>query len=422
MIKGLNVKSDFVKYIIVLMSGTMTAQLLAYVFAPIITRLYTPEESAELGIFALIVGIGGALATARYELALPIIKSEVHSYRIYLVAIRTTVIVSLLAVLLLLIPLISGEFGSRLVFYLLIPVALFCTALYNMGTNWSIRMKQFRSISYAKISNAFVGNLSKIAFGMSNFGYIGLIIGTTIGLIVSNIWFMLDLSRVNKKYRIKSRSPRNFLLAKEYSEFPKVNLPHTLMDLGRDLLIAVLLLQLFSKEDYGLYNHSYQMLRLPLIFAGLAIGQVFFQRSAEKINNNEDILPLMKKAVKTLALLSIVPFSIIFFFGEELFTFVFGENWTGAGTFSEIMAPWFLVNFITSPISSLPLIIRRQKSFFKIAMIGSGLLILSVVLPNFMFSADIKTTLWIMSSVQVVYFMVLIYKIFGFVKELNAKD
>jgi O-antigen/teichoic acid export membrane protein len=291
-----------------------------------------------------------------------------------------------------------------------------------MGTNWSIRMKQFRSISYAKISNAFVGNLSKIAFGMSNFGYIGLIIGTTIGLIVSNIWFMLDLSKVNKKYRIKSRSPRNFLLAKEYSEFPKVNLPHTLMDLGRDLLIAVLLLQLFSKEDYGLYNHSYQMLRLPLIFAGLAIGQVFFQRCAEKINNNEDILPLMTKAVRTLTLLSIVPFSIIFFFGEELFTFVFGENWTGAGTFSEIMAPWFLVNFITSPISSLPLIIRRQKSFFKIAMIGSGLLILSVVLPNFMFSADIKTTLWIMSSVQVVYFMVLIYKIFGFVKELNAKD
>ena len=417
MIKGLNVKSDFVKYIIVLMSGTMTAQLLAYVFAPIITRLYTPEESAELGIFVLIVGIGGALATARYELALPIIKSEVHSYRIYLIAIRTTVIVSLLAVLLLLIPLISGEFGSRLVFYLLIPVALFCTALYNMGTNWSIRMKQFKSISYAKISNALVGSLTKIAFGWSSFGYIGLIIGTTIGLIVSNIWFMLDLSKVNKKYRIKSKSPRNFLLAKEYSEFPRVNLPHTLMDLGRDLLVAVLLLQLFSKEDYGLYDHSYRMLRLPLILAGLAIGQVFFQRCAEKINNNEDILPLMTKAVKTLALLSIVPFSIIFFFGEELFTFVFGENWTGAGTFSEIMAPWFLVNFITSPISSLPLIMRRQKSFFKIAMLGTFIMISCVAIPPLLFNASMVTTLWILSLSQMVYLVFIIFKIFGYVKQ-----
>jgi len=420
MIKGLNVKSDFVKYIIVLMSGTMTAQLLAYVFAPIITRLYTPEESAELGIFALIIGIGGALATARYELALPIIKSEVHSYRIYLIAIRTTVIVSLFAVLLLLIPLISGEFGSRLVFYLLIPVALFCTALYNMGTNWSIRMKQFRSISYAKISNALVGNLSKIAFGVSNFGYIGLIIGTTIGLIVSNIWFMLDLSKVNKKYRIKSSSPRNFLLAKEYSEFPKVNLPHTLMDLGRDLLIAVLLLQLFSKEDYGLYDHSYRMLRLPLILAGLAIGQVFFQRCAEKINKQEDILPLMTKAVKTLVLLSIVPFSIIFFFGEELFAFVFGENWRGAGTFSEIMAPWFLVNFILSPISTLPLILRRQKSFFKIAIVGTFLMIGCVVIPPLLFNASMITTLWILSLSQVVYLVFIIFRIFGYAKQSKA--
>ena len=417
MIKGLSVKSDFVKYIIVLMSGTMTAQLLAYVFAPIITRLYTPEESAELGIFTLIVGIGGALATARYELALPIIKSEVHSYRIYLIAIRTTVIVSLLAVLLLLIPLISGEFGSRLAFYLLIPVALFCTALYNTGTNWSIRMKQFRSITYAKISNALVGNLSKIAFGWSSFGYIGLIIGTTIGLIVSNIWFMLDLSKVNKKYRIKSNSPRNFLLAKEYSEFPKVNLPHTLMDLGRDLLIAVLLLQIFSKEDYGLYDHSYRMLRLPLVLAGLAIGQVFFQRCAEKINNNEDILPLMTKAVKTLALLSIVPFSVIFFFGEELFAFVFGDSWRGAGTFSEIMAPWFLINFITSPISTLPLILRRQNSFFKVAIVGSFLMIGCVSIPPLLFNASIITTLWILSASQVAYLVFVIFKIFGYVKD-----
>lgn len=417
MFKKINFRSDFLKYILVLMSGTVAAQVLSYAFAPIITRLYVPEESAELGIFALIISIGGALATARYELSFPIIKNESHSYRIYLVALRITLFVSIAASLLLIIPIITGQSGSRLIFYLLIPIALFSTALYNMGTNWAIRLKQFKSISYAKISNAILGNFSKIVFGWSGFGYIGLILGATIGLVFSNFWFFRDLSSVKKKYSIKSSSPRNFVLAREYREFPLVNMPHTLMDLGRDLLVAVILLQLFSKVDYGLYDHSYRMLKLPLILAGAAIGQVFFQHCSEKVNNNEDILPVLTKAVKTLILLSIVPFSVIFFFGEELFSFVFGENWAGAGTFSEIMAPWFLVNFITSPVSSLPLILRKQKDFFKLAVIGTFLMIASCSIPPLFFEASMISTLWILSGTQAAYLVFVIFRLFAYIKE-----
>jgi teichuronic acid exporter len=90
-------------------------------------------------------------------------------------------------------------------------------------------------------------------------------------------------------------------------------LPHAIMDLSRDLLMAVLILELFSKEDFGLYDHSYRMLRLPLVFVGVAIGQVFFQRCAEMYNQGQDITHLIKKAIRTLTLLSIVPFGFIFF-------------------------------------------------------------------------------------------------------------
>ena len=161
------------------------------------------------------------------------------------------------------------------------------------------------------------------------------------------------------------------------------------------------------------------MLKLPLLLAGVAIGQVFFQKCAEKINNKEDILPVISKAVKTLTILSLVPFSVIFFFGEELFTIVFGENWSSSGEFSEIMAPWFMMNFILSPVTSLPLILKRQSSFFKIAIFGSSLLVFSIILPQLIFSANIYQTLWIMSIVQVFYLLFVIFKIFGFVKQSN---
>jgi O-antigen/teichoic acid export membrane protein len=422
MLSRLNLKSEFLKYIFVLMSGTAMAQVLGYVFAPIITRLYTPEEGAELGLYIRFIGVGAAMATLRYELAIPIPKNDVHSFRLYRVALATTLIVTVICFAILLIPSIISGKGESVLFYLMLPLGLLLTAIHNIGTNWSIRQKFFKSISLSKMTNSLFGNGMKVVFGFLHIGYMGLILGTIIGLVVSAFWFVRDFVRARKKYQISARSPRNRVLAKEYSEFPKINLPHVLMDLGRDLLVAVILLEIFSKEDFGLYDHSYRMLRLPLILMGTAIGQVFFQRCAEKINKGEDVVPLMKRSVGTLALLSIVPFAVIFFFGEELFAFVFGEDWKGSGTYSEIMAPWFLVNFIISPISSLPLILRRQRSFFLLAAGGSVLIILSLLLPYLMFDADIVTTLWIHSLLQAVFLMFVIYKVFGYAKEMRAEQ
>ena len=420
MIKRLNVNPEFLKYIVVLMSGTMIAQLVGYLFAPVITRLYTPEEAAELGLFLRIIGVGAAIATARYENALPILKADVHSFRLYRVAMRITAIVSVVAILILIVPFILNNDLDSYIFYSLVPVGILLTALYNLGTNWSIRIKKFRSITYSRVSNSIFTNIAKVLFGLFHIGYIGLIISTIGGLIFSNIWFVRDYIATKVKYRFKINSPRNYVIAKEYKEFPTINLPHALMELSKDLLVAVLLLEFYSKADFGLFDHSFRMLRLPLVFVGLAIGQVFFQRCAEKINNDEDILPIISKAVKTLFLISIIPFATVFFYGEELFAFVFGESWRGAGTFSEILTPWFMVNFMISPVSSLPLILRRQKDFFKIAIFGAVMMIGTITIPYLVYDADINTTLWIVSLSQAAFLLFALYKIFGYVKQNNA--
>src|SRR5690606_42002086 len=83
MIKGINLKSEVVKFTMVLMSGTIIGQLVSYALMPVITHLYTPAEMAEMGLFVNIVTIGAALSTARYELALPIVKTESHAFRLY---------------------------------------------------------------------------------------------------------------------------------------------------------------------------------------------------------------------------------------------------------------------------------------------------------------------------------------------------
>lgn len=416
-----NLKSEFVKYAIVLMSGTFIAQLLSYLFSPIITRLYTPEEAAELGLFILIVSIGAAISTLRYELAIPITKNDTHAFRLYSFALRIVLTVTLAAGVFVLLPMyLSEDFNDKL-FYALIPLSILFLSIFNIGTNWSIRLKLFRIISYARITNSFVGGGIKILFGWMGVGYIGLIWGAFLGMLTSSIWFVVDYFKGKNKYDVALRSPRNYVLARNYREFPIINLPHTLMDLFRDLIVALLILELFSKEDFGLYDHSYRMLRLPLIFVGSAVGQVFFQRCSEKFNNKESIIPMITKSLWILAALSIIPFGVVFFFGEDLFGLIFGENWSGSGLFSEILVPMFMINFIISPISTVPTILRRQKTFFQLSIIGTVTMISAIALPRLIFDSDIYTCLWVLSITQAVYLGYLLYRIIGFAKQAEAR-
>ena len=402
------------------MSGTVLAQLMTYLFAPIISRLYTPEEFGDLAIFMRIVGVGAAIATLRYEPALPIVKGDSQSFRLYRFALRSTIIVTLISLIVIIIPATMSSDLSSALYYILLPVALLFMAIYNIGTNWAIRHKRFKLISYTKVANNLSAGLMKMLFGWLKMGYIGLVIATVAGVGLSTIWFIRDFFRAKDLYRIKSRSPGNFILAKEHKDYPLINLPHAAMDLGRDLLIAVLILELFSKADLGLYDYSFKMLRLPLVLAGMAIGQVFLQRCAEKVNNNQEIVSMISKAVISLALLSIAPFVIVFFYGEEMFAFVFGEEWREAGKYSEIMAPWFMVNFIASPISTLPLILNKQRVFFKLGMFGTLLMIGTMAIPKLVYNASIETTIWIVSLTQAGYLLFVIFKKFQFAIRYNA--
>ena len=50
------------------MSGTLLAQIINLGLSVILYQyIYDPEEAAELGLFARIIGVGAAIATARYD-------------------------------------------------------------------------------------------------------------------------------------------------------------------------------------------------------------------------------------------------------------------------------------------------------------------------------------------------------------------
>ncbi|MCH2230916.1 MAG: oligosaccharide flippase family protein [Crocinitomicaceae bacterium] len=389
------------------------AQAIGYLISPFLTRIYTPEEMGELGVYMRIVGFVSALATTRFELSLPIPKYEGHSYLLYKLSLKIArVILTGLFGLLILFYFVKPLVPSDFVFGILTIISTGFVVFINLGTNWSIRQSDYKKISRQRIVNSLTSNSLKWIFGVFSMGAFGLILASLIGFGLSSVWFIKDFFSIRKNKYSNYSSKKYVVLAKEFKHFPLVSLPHVLVDLGRDLLIAFLIVYFYGKDVFGYYNHSYMILKLPMVIVGASIGQVFFKKCSVLVNNDRSTFPLMKRTIIILLGLSVVPFSLIFFFGEEMFGFVFSEAWAKAGYFSQIMTVWLMANFLISPLSSLPLILRRQGEFFVIGLIGSILQLACFTLIPIVLGGgenSFISLLWTISISQAIFLVFVIF-------------
>ena len=419
LIKG-KLNNPLLKSLGVLLTGTLLAQAISYAIAPILTRLYSPAEFGELGLFMRITGFISAIATLRYELAIPLPKKERHAFLLYKVTYKIAFFAAVFMTLFFggLI-LLNITKGFNLLYVILVLVSSLAIVAINLGTNWAVRTSEFAQISRQKVVNSLFANSLKWGFSFCSWGYMGLIVATTIGYIVSSFEFVKTYVSKTKKYGLSNIASTSELL-KEYRDFPRVNLPHVIVDHGRDMLVAMLIFYYFSDSIYGSFSHSYAMLRIPVMLVGVSLGQIFYNQVSRKYNENKPLLPFFKQTLGTLILLSIIPFSILFLYGEELFVFVFGDNWGESGRFSEIMSFWLMINFLISPISSLPLVLKKQKVAFIMGVGGMIIQVLPLwIIPvlHGISMVNFELALVIISYGQAIWLLLAILIYFSFVKK-----
>ena len=346
-LKGRLPQNDFLKSLAVLMSGTIIAQAIGYFLAPVITRLYSPTEMGEFGMFQRITVLFATIATARYEFALPLPKKDSHAFLLYRFAIKLALITIIITTILgLLYGLIFNNEANFLLLLMGFIFSVFALVFYNLGTNWAIRKEEFKNISLAKMTNSLSLNGFRVVFGVFGYSSFGLIVSFVISLFVGAGHFLKDFFVNNKLFKVIFSKKKQRVLIRRYKDFPLANLPHALSDNLRDVLVAVIIIECFSESIFGSFDHSFRMLRIPIMIIGASLSQVFFNRISNYKKEGKKIFPIFKNVVIGLTLISIIPFSIIFFYGAPLFSFIFGSEWHESGVLSQIMAPWLMLNFI----------------------------------------------------------------------------
>ena len=131
---------------------------------------------------------------------------------------------------------------------------------------------------------------------------------------------------------------------------------------------------------------------MPMSILGSAVAQVFFQTSAQLSHDDINRLKTVTyNAYRKMLYIGVIPLSIVFAFGDYIFTFVFGSQWDTAGQYARLLSPWLLLVFVSSPLSNLFTVLEKQREgfLFNLFLFISrvlSLLIGAVVFKNALFT------------------------------------
>jgi len=172
-------KGQFARGVALLAGGNVLGQVMMLAAAPILTRLYSPEDFGLLALYMAITGVLQVLLTMRYEQAINItedVREAMAVMKLCLIIVLLFALVSLACVLLfgdsLAVLLGAPELAA---YFWMIPVSVLLIGSFNTFKFWCIREGGFSLIGKAQLKQVLASLVVQI--GGFSFGPISLLGG-----------------------------------------------------------------------------------------------------------------------------------------------------------------------------------------------------------------------------------------------------
>ena len=135
-------------------------------------------------------------------------------------------------------------------------------------------------------------------------------------------------------------------------------------------------------------------------FIGGSISQVFFQRASRALS--EGTLPsLVENVFRMLVIIGMFPILILTIIGSDVFTVVFGKAWAEAGVYAQILSLWAFIWFISSPLSTIYVVVEKQHFGFQYNFFNLITRLLSLIIGGMLGSATLALILFSISGIVV---------------------
>lgn len=358
-------RSEFTKQVLTLATGTAAAQALTILAAPLLTRLYRPEDYGVFALFGAVVGLSALLASGKYDLAILIPKEDAAATALVGACLLITSVVSVALTVLLWFtchPLAAWLGDPLLAPWLqLVPLGVVLTNLGLVLAVWANRQQAYGALSNSRMAGALAGTAANLALGFAGWGAAGLVCGflvvqvATLAILWPHSGGLLQA--------LKSETSLGAIRAEamRFASFPKFSLGAELLNGLSNQLIVLLLPKFFGMAVLGGYAMGQRVIGIPTTLVGGAVGEVFRSQASRDYTEQGNCREIFRKTFRHLVLLGVGPFLVLLVGAPELFALVFGESWRMAGQLTQVMSVMFLLRFIVSPLTHTFLLAGRQK-------------------------------------------------------------
>lgn len=358
--------SSFAGNVLKLATGSVFAQGLGVLVAPIVTRLFAPEAFGVAALFVSITGVIGVVACLRYELSIMLPKTDEEAANLLGVSLCFVLIITGISALIIfwvdddVVRLLNSP---ELKNYLwLVPIAVFFNGIFLALNYWNSRTKHFGRLSIARVVASVTTQATKLSAGFAGYLSGGVLIATGIlGSIVSTFALGWQIWRNDRHLlKVNIRCKRMIAGLKRHKRFPIYSSWSALLNTASQHLPVIILAFYFSPKIVGFYALGRTVLGMPMNLVGGAIAQVFFQKASEAHNRNGNLSKVVEEVFKRLVSLGIFPILLLTLIGEDLFIVAFGARWAEAGVYVQILSLLIFFQFISSPISALVSVLEKQ--------------------------------------------------------------
>ncbi|HQS77616.1 MAG TPA: oligosaccharide flippase family protein, partial [Sulfurovum sp.] len=262
------------------MTGTTIAQAIPIAISPILTRIYTPED---FGVFALYMSLASVLsvvATGRYELAIMLPQKDEDAVNIVALSVIIAFFVSFMALIIVFVfnawitnLLGNAEISNWLYF---IPITVLLTGIYQSLNYWSNRKKEYNRLATSRVIQSGATATTNLGLGFGGFGVSGLVFGGVVGQSLAISALATKIWKQDNEFINYINKNRMTVLMKKYIDFPKINMFHSFLNEGKNLIVNILLVKFYNSFILGQFYMVNKILLLPSSLIGGSISQVLF--------------------------------------------------------------------------------------------------------------------------------------------------
>lgn len=413
----LRMRSTFVRNVAVLVSGRAGAMLITFLLTPVIARLYAPADFGVVAVLVTVTQLIGGVSMLNYHRAAVIPGSIEESGRLLVLARRMLAVVLIILIVIWVVAIVTGigmPFGKILgIWVWIVPLAVALVGLAEVRVMALTCSKEFGVISRADIGQALARSGGRIGLGVFFGSSVwALVAGYLAGLLVQLAILKGHTERYKSVTSVMTGWRDLMPVAREYKDFPLMNMPSNILSNVSAKLPVLVLGMWLGPAVVGFFAMADRLVRAPINTVVIALNRVYLQKVAEMQKEGRGIGRALRKTTMTLFALGIIPFGILWLFGEEILIVVLGEAWREAGYYVEILAPWFFAAW-TSAVIAPTMIVQRKQGLWLVLQLTIFLFRIGVFGWCFLAKASVEYTLTLFVAVNVI--LIMLVMIVGFV-------